>query len=280
MADAKRKHLPVATALPKRGDPAQAGGSEGTPDRGMVIDPLVLVTGGLVALLGVGILAAFLWMVPNAAAREAHSACRGIGGYNILDGAPNHASPMLCPGGQPCQLPIAAPDFTATDHTGKPVKLSDFRGKVVLLNFWASWCGVCKTEKPALTEMAESLGSDDFVVITLASDRDWSEVLVAVIQALAPGAPLPARAADGTVAMPAALEAYQRALPNGIPFKVFLDPPQGDATIGQITASWGIKAVPESALIDRDGNIRAYFVNKRDWEAPVARTCLRAVIDE
>ncbi len=268
MADAKPKHLPTATTPPK------------AVERGVVIDPLVVVTGGLVALLGVGILAAFLWMVPPAAARESQSACRGLGGYNPIDGGQNHASPMMCPGGQPCELPIAAPDFTAIDHTGKPVKLSDLRGKVVLLNFWASWCGVCKTEKPALTAMAESLGSDDFVVVALASDRSWSEVLVAIIEALAPGSALPARSENGDIAMPDALAAYQSALPNGIPFKVWLDRPQGDDTIGQIAASWGIKAVPESALIDRKGNIRAYFVNKRDWEAPVARTCLRSVIDE
>ena len=66
---------------------------------------------------------------------------------------------------------------------------------------------------------------------------------------------------------------------NGTPFKVLIDPPVGDENIGKITASWGIKAVPESALIDRQGNIRAYFVNKRDWQTPVAQTCLRSVID-
>ena len=77
-----------------------------------------------------------------------------------------------------------------------------------------------------------------------------------------------------------ALASYRQALPKGVPFQVFLDPPQGDDNIGQIAASWGIKAVPESALIDRKGNIRHYFVNKRDWQTPVAQTCLRSVIDE
>ena len=61
---------------------------------------------------------------------------------------------------------------------------------------------------------------------------------------------------------------------------MFLDPPSGDGNIGTIAASWGIKAVPESALIDRKGNIRAYFVNKRDWKSPVAETCIRSVIEE
>jgi thiol-disulfide isomerase/thioredoxin len=187
---------------------------------------------------------------------------------------------MLCPGGRPCNLPIVAPDFTAVDHAGRPVKLSDFRGKVVLLNFWASWCAVCKTEKPALTRVAEQLGGDDFVVITLASDRSWTDVLLGITQALAPEAPQAQRGPNGEVTMAAALAAYQHALPDGTPFKVFLDPPKGEDNIGEITAKWGIKAVPESALIDRQGNIRAYFVNKRDWAAPVAQTCLRSVIDE
>jgi thiol-disulfide isomerase/thioredoxin len=171
---------------------------------------------------------------------------------------------------------MLAPDFTAYDNKGKPVKLSDFRGKVVLLNFWASWCGVCKSEKPKLAEMAEELASDDFVVISLASDRSWQDVLLATVGSLSPRTKVP----EGDVTMEQALGVYKQALPGGVPFKVFLDPPAGDGNIGAIAASWGIKAVPESALIDRNGVIRAYFVNKRDWESPVAETCLRSVIDE
>ena len=171
---------------------------------------------------------------------------------------------------------MQAPDFTAYDNNGKQVHLSDFRGKVVLLNFWASWCGVCKTEKPQLDKMAGDLVSDDFVVIALASDRSWADVLAAIVDALAPNVKLP----NGTVTFQQALEAYKQALPSGVPFRVFLDPPSGDSNIGAIAASWGITAVPESALIDRRGNVRAYFVNKRDWQSPVAETCIRSVIDE
>lgn len=236
---------------------------------GIVIQPRVLVAGVAVAAIGIAVLALFLWMVPNAAAREAVAACRGLKGEVALN-------PALCPNGKPCALPIAAPDFTAYDYQGKPIHLSDFRGKVVLLNFWASWCGVCKTEKPAIADMAEEMASDDFVVIALASDRQWSDVLGAVTEALSPNV----RIAKGGDPMKNALAAYQQALPNGTAFKVFLDPPAGDDNIGQIAAAWGIKAVPESALIDRNGNIRAYFVNKRDWTSPVAQTCLRSVIDE
>jgi thiol-disulfide isomerase/thioredoxin len=169
------------------------------------------------------------------------------------------------------------PSFTAYDHAGNPIDFKQkYAGKVVLLNFWASWCGVCKTEKPKLYEMAEDLAGGDFVVVALASDRNWTDVLLAIVESLSPKTKLP----SGEVALAQAKEIYGKALPGGLPFDVLLDPPQGDDNIGQIASSWGIKAVPESALIDRKGNIRAYFVNKRDWDSPVAKTCLNSVIDE
>jgi len=238
------------------------------PKQGIVIDPNVMLAGGAVGLIGLAVFAFFMWMVPNAANREVKAACSGL--------RSQPPAPEACPNGQPCTLPIPAKDFTAIDPQGNRVKLSDFRGKVVLVNFWASWCGVCKTEKPAIYEMASDLASDDFVVIALASDRTWTDVLVAIVESLAPMVPLP----GGEITMQQALDAYREGLPNGTPFKVLLDPPSGDGNIGAIAASWGIKAVPESALIDRQGNIRAYFVNKRDWQSPVAETCLRSLIDE
>ncbi|HEU4731871.1 MAG TPA: TlpA disulfide reductase family protein [Kofleriaceae bacterium] len=253
--------LPVATARPTTATTAVDG-------RGIMIDPRMMFVGGAVALVGLAVLALFLWMVPTAAARELQAACRGLRAEAELN-------PALCPNGTSCSAPTPAPDFTAKDITGKDVKLSDYRGKVVLLNFWASWCGVCKTEKPALNAMAsEMASSDDFVVLALASDHAWPDALTGVLDALAPQAVPP-----GKPTMEKVGAAFRQALPSGIPFKVLLDPPAGDENIGKITASWGIKAVPESALIDRKGNIRAYFVNKRDWQSPVAETCLRSVID-
>jgi thiol-disulfide isomerase/thioredoxin len=249
--------------MPVTGEPTK---TTTQPRAGIVIDPTVLLAGGGVALIGVIMAALFLWMVPNAAAREAKAACTGL----------RSTGPALC-NGEPCPLPMQAPDFTAYDNNGKPVSLKDFQGKVVLLNFWASWCGVCKTEKPQLYAMADEMANDDFVVIALASDRKWEDVLVAIVDALAPNVKLPD---EQEIPLSKALALYKQALPNGVPFKVFLDPPEGQGNIGAIAASWGITAVPESALIDRKGQIRAYFANKRDWESPVAQTCLRSVIDE
>ena len=224
-----------------------------------------MFAGGAVAIVGLAVLGFFLWMVPKAAAREAKSACAGL----------RVSGPAMC-NGEPCPLPMQMPNFTALDHAGNPVDFQQrYAGKVVLINFWASWCGVCKTEKPKLLRMAEELAGNDFKVVTLASDRGWTDVLLALVQSLTT-----TQIPTGEVSLDQAKEIYGRALPRGLPFTVLLDPPEGDNTIGQIASSWGIKAVPESALIDRKGQIRAYFVNKRDWESPVAETCLRSVIDE
>ena len=71
----------------------------------------------------------------------------------------------------------AAPEFTLTDASGQPVKLSDFRGKVVLLNFWATWCVPCKAEIPMFTELQQSYRDRDFVILGVSMDEDgWESV--------------------------------------------------------------------------------------------------------
>jgi peroxiredoxin len=174
-------------------------------------------------------------LIEPAAAREVQAACKGL-----RPGADNPAF-----GSIPSQAPV---DFTAQDHQGKMVRLSEYRGKVVFVNFWATWCGVCKVEKPNLEDMAEELESDDFVILTLASDPNWDLI--------------------------------RQYFPNGSRLRVLLDPPSGDDNLGTIARSYGITAVPESFVIDRQGHIRYYFINKRDWHSDVAKTCLRSLVEE
>jgi peroxiredoxin len=71
----------------------------------------------------------------------------------------------------------AAPDFTLNDASRKPVKLSDFKGKVVLLNFWATWCHGCNTEIPWFVEFQKAYGDRDFVVLGVALDDDGWKVV-------------------------------------------------------------------------------------------------------
>jgi len=204
------------------------------PNTSMKLDGPKIAALGLVAVASALLVGYFVWMVQPAAAREAVAACNGM-----------KANPK---NKQLGVIPRPAPDFTVTSSKGKPVKLSEYKGKVVLVHFWASWCGACEQEKPSLIKMAEDLTSPDFQVVTIASDLDW-----------------------GAVA---------KALPHGAPFQVFLDKPDEEGSIGPLTTSWGTTAVPESFLIDRKGRIRMYFDNRRDWDAPIAEACIQSIIDE
>ncbi len=70
-----------------------------------------------------------------------------------------------------------APDFTLNDSKGQPVRLADYRGKVVLLNFWATWCGPCKVEIPWFMEFEKSYRDRGFAVLGVSMDDDgWQAV--------------------------------------------------------------------------------------------------------
>src|SRR5690242_2179580 len=70
-----------------------------------------------------------------------------------------------------------APDFTLKDANGQTVKLSDYRGKVVLLNFWATWCAPCKIEIPWFMSFEQQYKARDFAVLGVSMDEDgWESV--------------------------------------------------------------------------------------------------------
>ena len=70
-----------------------------------------------------------------------------------------------------------APDFTLTNSSGTPVKLSGYRGKVVLLDFWATWCGGCNVEIPWFVEFEEKYKASGFAVLGVSMDEGgWTKV--------------------------------------------------------------------------------------------------------
>jgi thiol-disulfide isomerase/thioredoxin len=112
-----------------------------------------------------------------------------------------------------------APDFTLESLDGKSMKLSDLRGKAVLLNFWATWCGPCKIETPWLVEMQNQYGSQGLQVVGVAMDDSGKD------------------------------EIAKFAKEMGVNYPVLL----GKEAVGD--AYGGIPYLPESFFIGRDGKI-------------------------
>ena len=112
-----------------------------------------------------------------------------------------------------------APDFSLKDANGDAVKLSDYRGKIVLLNFWATWCGPCTEEIPWLIEFEQQFKSQGFEVVGVSMDTEgWKVVKPYVSQ-------------------------------HKMNYRVLL----GDDAVGQLYG--GVDSLPTTFLIDRAGNI-------------------------
>ncbi len=140
---------------------------------------------------------------------------RGGADFTALDadGSRIETGAIDTPGAAPREGAIA-PDFVLADYHGRAVRLSDFRGKPVMLNFWATWCTTCEAEMPDMQRLA-SENRDDLVVLAVNQEesgdraRNWSDArgLTALTFALD-------RAGDVT-------DAYK--LPSGLPHSFFID---------------------------------------------------------
>ena len=158
-----------------------------------------------------------------------------------------HACRALSPDPSPL-VGKTLPPFTLTGLDGKAWKLASLRGRPVLLNAMATWDQLSPVERPTLAALAKAVPG--VAIVMVASDAD-----------------------------PAAVGA---ALGPKPPFQVLLDPPLAspDNHIGPLTTSWGIKALPESLLLDRAGVVRYHFQNSRDWSTSEAWRCVAALVAE
>jgi cytochrome c biogenesis protein CcmG/thiol:disulfide interchange protein DsbE len=122
------------------------------------------------------------------------------------------------PSGSPTRIGAPAPDFSLADLDGNPIHLSELRGRPVVVNFWASWCGPCVEEFPLLREAAARHADEGLVVIGIVY-QDRSE---------------------------AARDFMAR---NGATWQAAMDPG------GRVAAAYGILGPPETFFIGRDGTI-------------------------
>jgi thiol-disulfide isomerase/thioredoxin len=136
--------------------------------------------------------------------------------------------------------PRPAPEQGFEDAKGAVLTLADFRGKVVLVNFWATWCVPCVKEMPALDRLSKRLAGPDFALVAISEDRGGAAVVEPFLKKLG---------TDNIGIYVDARGAFARAI--------------------------GIKGLPTTLLLDRDGNAVGAYVGAAEWDAPEAEALIR-----
>jgi peroxiredoxin len=135
--------------------------------------------------------------------------------------------------------PYPAPDFTLRDLNGNAVRLSNFRGKGVVLNFWATWCGPCRKEIPWFIQLQKEYGLRGLQVIGVSMDDDGSKTVMPFVER------------------------------TGINYPVLFDDGHVSSLYG------GVEILPTTYYIDRNGTVLAFVkgvISKDEVEANIQQT--------
>lgn len=132
----------------------------------------------------------------------------------------------------PVRVGHPAPDFTFPDLTGKKVSLTDFRGKVVFVNVWATWCPPCREEMPSMQKLYERFKNEEFKILAVSIDSNGREAVAPFMEKL------------------------------NLTFPALLDPES------KMWGLYGLTGVPESFIMDREGLVVKKIVGAIDWAAP------------
>ena len=132
------------------------------------------------------------------------------------------------------ELDAVAPDFTLSDLSGKAVSLSDYHGKVVLLNFWATWCPPCKAEMPSMESLYRQMKDDGLVILAVNIEPNGPETVTAFLKE------------------------------NPHTFPILYD---DKASVQKL---YGVYKFPETFVIRKDGTIDDRVIGAIDWAHPDA----------
>lgn len=132
------------------------------------------------------------------------------------------------------------PAFTLEALDGQAVASADLKGKVVLLNFWATWCGPCKDEMPSLERLRKQFDPADVVVLSVTTDHQR-----------------------------AGIQAFMKHL--GLALPVLLDEDQ------EVSGSFMVRGLPTTFLVGKDGKLVGRAVGPRAWDSPEAVALLRGL---
>ena len=142
---------------------------------------------------------------------------------------------------QKFEEPVVAPDFTPKDLKGTQVTLKNFKGRVVFLNFWATWCPPCRREMPSMERLYKQLKDRDFTM--LAVDMQESEKRVRAF------------ISEFSLSFPALLDLN-----------------------GDISSLYGIVGLPTTYIIDREGKIIGKAVGPRDWSSQESKQLFQSLL--
>lgn len=136
-----------------------------------------------------------------------------------------------------------APEFQLATLDGKAVSLSSFRGKVVMVHFWATWCPPCVDEIPTLERLNRSFVGKDLAILAVSVDEGGAGAVGRFMQR------------------------------NGFTLPVLLNPDQSAAR------AYGTFKFPETYLLDREGVVRRKVIGAIDWTAPSVQQVIQAMLD-
>lgn len=140
--------------------------------------------------------------------------------------------------------PVELPDITFSDADGKPLTLSSFKGRTILLNLWATWCGPCREEMPSLDRLQAALGSDKFEVVALSLDRAGAEAAKKFLD-----------------------EVKAKNL------KLYIDPTAKQGLALQLIG------MPTTILIDKNGREIGRLAGGAEWDSAEAKKVIEAAIN-
>lgn len=142
----------------------------------------------------------------------------------------------------PVELDSVAPDFTLTDMSGKNVTLSDYRGKVVIINFWATWCPPCRAEMPSMETLYQTLKDDGLIMLAVNIEPNGRQAVADFIAQ------------------------------NPHTFPVLLDEQ------AKVQTLYGVFKFPESFILRKDGTIDDHVIGAIDWAHPEVINYFRSLL--
>jgi thiol-disulfide isomerase/thioredoxin len=138
---------------------------------------------------------------------------------------------------------VQAVPFELTSLEGTRVRLSDLTGKVVLVNFWATWCGPCKEEMPSLARLQQQLDPKKFVLLTVTTDLQRQGIAQFLSHA-------------------------------GVTLPVLFDEDQ------EVSRSFLVRGLPTTVVVGRDGTLLGRAVGPRAWDSPEAVAMIRQAMEQ